>query len=132
LSRTAFCCCLFVGAGAVLGCGAETEGPGSTEALAVGAGPSSLVSEDPAAWTCQRYGDVADESGDSYDSNAVRSAEQYLVESVRAALTERGIDPDVENEVLPARWAGLLSEVCVEWPDLLLEAAAVRVAEALR
>ncbi|HVS62735.1 MAG TPA: hypothetical protein VMT85_04425 [Thermoanaerobaculia bacterium] len=122
---------LLLGATAILGCGAEGEAPdGSTESLTDGSEPSSLASPDPASWSCHRYGDIADASGDSYDSNAVRVAERYLEETMESALKERGL-PVEEGEQARSRWSILLAEICVEWPDLPLEVAAQRVAEEL-
>jgi hypothetical protein len=88
------------------------------------------VSAHPSGWSCQRYGDVADDSSDSFDSNAVEEAEQYLEETVGAVLGERGLSAAPE-ELEGARMVGLLTEICMESPDLLLEAAALRVADGL-
>lgn len=123
------CCCLLTGAVALATCGCAAEEPDDA-AAAFSIADEPTRSTDPASWSCQRYGDVADRTGDSFDLNAVREAEQYLVESVTAALGERGIEPEVGDEP-PDRWTGLLSEICAEWPDLVLEAAVGRVAEGL-
>jgi hypothetical protein len=105
---------------------ARAEGASGTPASAV----SSRVPEDPSGWSCQRYGDVTDEAGDSYDSQAAERAERYLVETVSTALRERGLE--VEPDQLDrGRMVGLLSEICMEAPDLLLEVATPRVVDGL-
>jgi hypothetical protein len=130
MTGAAVCCCLLVGSTVLLSCRSESEEPdGSAEALAAGTEPEPLSSADPASWSCQRYGDVADESGDSYDRNAVHTADEYLEEATLAAMRERGLP--LEDEEAPPRWRVLLGEICVEWPDLPLEVAVQRVADEL-
>lgn len=123
-------CCVLLGAVAVVACGGDRRAPGGDQTVVLASEPRALAEEDPAEWSCQRYGDVADENSDSYDDAASRRAERYMLERVKATLGERGIEPEVGDEP-PARWTGLLDDICVEWPDLVLEAAAGRVAEGL-
>ncbi|HVS14043.1 MAG TPA: hypothetical protein VMV46_08965 [Thermoanaerobaculia bacterium] len=123
---------LILGCGALLACGSGDEA-GDGSAVAAGAPVRSAaprVAEHPSGWSCQRYGDVADQSGDSYDSLAAGRAEEYLAEVVTRVRGERGIETD-PDQLDRGRMVGLLSEICMESPDLLLEVAVLRVAEGL-
>ena len=130
MTRNAVCCLLILGSGTSLACAAAEEPLSDDGRPAIDRSVSGLDSQHPSSWSCQRYGDVADTTGDSYDGNAVRRAEAYLFETVAGLLTERGITVEGE-EPIPERWIGLLAEICVEAPDMTLEAAARRVADGL-